>query len=184
MCLDYGQNTTIIVLSHIKVANTTHGTKAVYPEYLASSLTLLRLLWPLEYITSCRALLLDFLCLISLLHPVIDNRNALYQVIYHQSGRMMWLLRGDGNSLFNYVSICLTGDESKAEVLRKATAIEIYIHADQYMNHPKVAQRCTRPQYVSNSALSNLTFELDHLGAFQRKSHANFDNKGVDGHSL
>ena len=43
---------------------------------------------------------------------------------------------GDGNCLFNYVSICLTGDESKAKVLCKVTAIGIFIHADQYMNHP------------------------------------------------
>ena len=147
MCLDYGQNTTSSFT--LKVANTTHGTKAVYPESIASSFTLL--LWTLAYITSCRALLLDFLCLISLLHPIIDNRNALHQVIYHQSGRMLWLLRGDGNCLFNYISICLTGDESKAKVLCKATAIEIFIHADQYMNHPKVAQRCTRPQLISST---------------------------------
>ena len=85
--------------------------------------------------------------------------------------------RGDGNCLFNAVSICLNGDESKSEVLRKATAIEIFIHADTYMNHPKLHNAAKDPRMFS-STIHTLgatllspdasTFELDHLGAFQR----------------
>ena len=41
---------------------------------------------------------------------------------------------GNGNCLFNYVSICLTEDESKAKVLHKVTATEIFIHCDDVDN--------------------------------------------------
>ena len=92
---------------------------------------------------------------------------------------------GDGNCLFNSVSICLTGDESKSEVLR--TAIEIFIHADQYMNHPKLHNAAIDPNMFSSNihtlgatlhSPDAFTFELDHLGAFQRKAMLTLTTKG------
>ena len=94
---------------------------------------------------------------------------------------------GDGNCLFNSVSICLTGDESKAKVLRKATAIELFIHADQYMNHPKLHNAAQDPTMFSSNiytlgatllAPDASCFELDHLGAFKREAMLTLTPKG------
>ena len=42
---------------------------------------------------------------------------------------------GDGNCLFNSVSVLLVGSEDLAATLRLLTAAELYLHQDFYANH-------------------------------------------------
>lgn len=44
---------------------------------------------------------------------------------------------GDGNCLFNAISVCMVGNESLAIVLRLLTAAELYLQEDFYSNHPR-----------------------------------------------
>ena len=50
------------------------------------------------------------------------------------SPRKVW---GDGNCLFNAISVCMVGNESLAIVLRLLTAAELYLQEDLYSNHPR-----------------------------------------------
>lgn len=44
---------------------------------------------------------------------------------------------GDGNCLFNAVSVHLVGNQRLSLALRVLTAVELYLHADFYAHHPK-----------------------------------------------
>ena len=66
-------------------------------------------------------------------------------------------------------------------------AIEIFIHADQYMNHPKSHHAAQDPNMFSSNihtlgatllSPDASTFELDHLGAFQREAMLTLTTKG------
>lgn len=63
---------------------------------------------------------------------------------------------GHGNCLFNSVSFVLCGSYALSNVLRMLTAAEVYIHANQYANHPKLqrAVDCPEITYSSNNLFS------------------------------
>ena len=44
---------------------------------------------------------------------------------------------GDGNCLFNAVSVILVGNQRLSLALRVLAAVELYLHADFYAHHPK-----------------------------------------------
>jgi hypothetical protein len=44
---------------------------------------------------------------------------------------------GDGNCLFNSVSLLLTGEENVNGILRLLTAAEIFLNKEFYANHPR-----------------------------------------------
>ena len=48
-------------------------------------------------------------------------------------GALAYKTKGDRNCLFNSVSLTLTGCDSLATSLRKATAIELYVNVELYL---------------------------------------------------
>ena len=54
---------------------------------------------------------------------------------------------GDGNCLFNSVSILLLGDESLNGVLRLLTVSELFAHSEFYANHPQLADTARASGY-------------------------------------
>ena len=69
----------------------------------------------------------------------------------------------------------------------KLSAIDIFIHADQYMNHPKLHNAAQDPNMFSSNihtcgaTLLSPDFLVRSSRCISKRSHANFDNKGVDG---
>ena len=55
---------------------------------------------------------------------------------YKDKGFLALESTGDGNCLFNCISIFLCGDESKSALLRMMTSLELQMHAAYYVTHP------------------------------------------------
>jgi hypothetical protein len=92
---------------------------------------------------------------------------------YHSNDKTAVVTTGDGNCLFNSVSICLCGDESRSIELRYRCCIEMVINRHKIVNHrlydkmqllsddlDKDTVSCAQPNSYSSSfrilALSNL----------------------------
>ena len=68
---------------------------------------------------------------------------------YKQKGFVALETTGDGNCLFNCISIFLCGDENKSAFLRMMTSLELHIHAEYYVTHPALVQaRASIPDVI------------------------------------
>ena len=62
---------------------------------------------------------------------------------------------GNGNCLFNSVSIALSGSESLSSILRLLTVSELFAYSEFYANHPQIAEIAATSNY-SMSAIFNI----------------------------
>ena len=59
---------------------------------------------------------------------------------YRQKGFVALESTGNGNCLYNCISIFICGNESQSAFLRMMTSLELHMHAEYYVTHPALVQ--------------------------------------------